>query len=280
MAGESWPVMDSRRQIPGSETRGAGARSWLLAVTALPLLLLLTIPVAALVLRTPISSLGAAVSEGPVAQAIMLSVTTSATALVASMVFGTPVAYLLARRRFPGRAIIDGLVDLPLVLPPAAAGLALLLAFGRFGLVGSWFSSAGISLSFSTTAVVIAQVFVAAPAYVRSARAAFEAIDNDLLEAATIDGAGPWRRFAGVTIPLARPGLLAGAALCLARALGEFGATIIFAGNYPGRTQTMPLAIYLGFEIDMTRALVLGVVLLVISALMLAAVRLTASARN
>jgi molybdate transport system permease protein len=157
------------------------------------------------------------------------------------------------------------LLDLPMVLPPAVAGIALLVAFGRRGLVGAYLNELGITLAFTQTAVVLAQLFVAAPFYIKAAIAGFGAVDQDLEQAAALDGASGWGIFRYITVPLAWPTLFSGAVMTWARALGEFGATIIFAGNFPGRTQTMPLAIYIGFELDLNVALTLAVILLAIS---------------
>lgn len=208
-------------------------------------------------------------------QALGLSLTTSLIALALVLVFGTPLAYVLARRRFPGAIAVDTLVDLPMILPPAVAGLALLMAFGRRGIVGDELDALGIRISFSTAAVIIAQVFVASPFYIRAARAGFARVDPDLERAAADLGAPPWRVFLLITLPLVRPSLVAGAILAWARALGEFGATIMFAGNFPGTTQTMPLAIYQRYEAgDLTTALFLAFVLLASSFVILVLVRL------
>ena len=208
-------------------------------------------------------------------QALVLSLWSSLVALILIVVFGTPLAYALARRRFRGAALVDTLVDLPMILPPAVAGLALLMAFGRRGVLGSELDALGFTLAFSTGAVIVAQVFVACPFYIRSARAGFARVDPDLERAAADLGAPPWRVFVRITLPLVRPSLLAGGILAWARALGEFGATIMFAGNFPGTTQTMPLAIYQRYEAgDLTTALFLAVVLLAASFVILLVVRL------
>jgi molybdate transport system permease protein len=175
------------------------------------------------------------------------------------------VAWLLARRRFRGRAALDALIDLPMVLPPAVAGIALLMAFGRRGLIGSFLSDLGIEVVFTPVAVVLAQLFVAAPFYMRAATTAFGRVHHDLEEAAMLDGASRGGVFRYITLPLTAAGLAGGAVMTWARALGEFGATIIFAGNLPGRTQTMPLAIYLGFELDLTVALAMATLLLAVA---------------
>jgi molybdate transport system permease protein len=188
---------------------------------------------------------------------------------------GTPLAYLLARRSFPGRTVLDTLVDLPIVLPPAVAGLALLMAFGRRGILGGTLAAWGITIPFTTTAVVIAQIFVAVPFYVRAARSGFQRVEPELEEAAADLGAGPTRVFWTTTLPLARPGLAAGAVVAWSRALGECGATLMFAGNLAGRTQTMPLAIYERYVAgDLTTALVLAILLLVVSLVILLIARI------
>ncbi len=240
---------------------------------ALPMLLFLGAPLAALLFRISPSSLIENLGDAAVVQALNLSLTTTALSTCAAVVFGTPLAYLLARRDFRGRAIIDTLVDLPMVLPPSVAGIALLIAFGRRGLVGGYLDTIGLHLAFSQTAVVMAQVFVAAPFYIKAAIAGFAGVDRDLEQAAAIDGAGGWRIFRHITTPLAWTVLLGGTMMTWARALGEFGATIIFAGNLPGRTQTMPLAIYLGYELNLNVALTLSVILMATSFLVLFVVK-------
>jgi molybdate transport system permease protein len=238
--------------------------SWLV-VAAVPLTLFLLLPMVALLLRAAPGTMLESVATPTVQRAIRLSLTTSALSTGLTLLTGTPVAYLLARRRFRGRTLLETLIDLPMVLPPAVAGLALLLTFGRRGLVGAYLSDLGLDLPFTPAAVVLAQTFVAAPFYVKAAMAGFSTVERELEQAAALDGANPWQIFRFVTIPLAWSGLLGGLIMTWARALGEFGATIIFAGNFPGRTQTMPLAIYLGFELDLTVALTLAILLLVIS---------------
>jgi molybdate transport system permease protein len=245
----------------------------LLWLAALPLLGFLIIPIVAMLLRLEWGSLWSTLGESVVAQAIRLSMATTLIATGLSLVFGTPLAYLLARRQFRGRTMIDTLIDLPMVLPPSVAGIALLMAFGRRGLLGAPLADLGISLSFTQVAVVLAQCFVAAPYFVKAASAGFAGVERQLEQAAALDGASPWQVFRLVTVPLAWPALFSGAVMTWARALGEFGATIIFAGNLPGRTQTMPLAIYLGFERDLNLALTLAAILLAISFGVLALVK-------
>jgi molybdate transport system permease protein len=240
------------------------------------LLLFLAIPVAALLVRAFGSGHGwDARAIQVLRQALGLSLATTALAMVFVIALGTPLAFLLARRRFPGAAVVEALVDLPIVLPPAVAGIALLMAFGRNGLVGQWLDEGGITLGFTTAAVVMAQLFVAAPFYVIAARGGFARVDRDMEEAAADLGAPPRRVFLTVTLPLIAPSLIAGAVLAWARALGEFGATIMFAGSFPGITQTMPLAIYGRFGAgDMPAALLLSVVLLIASLVVLLGVRI------
>ena len=245
---------------------------WLF-VLALPLLLFFGLPLLALLLRIEPLALLANLADGEVRQAVQLSLWTTLSSAWLTLIFGTPLAYWLARHPFRGRAAIDTLLDLPMVLPPSVAGIVLLLAFGRRGLLGAYLSAAGIDIAFTSTAVVLAQLFVAAPFYVKAAISAFGGVDRDLEQAAALDGASGWGVFRHVTVPLAWPVLFGGAVMSWARALGEFGATIIFAGNFPGRTQTMPLAIYIGFELELSRALTLSVILLVISFLVLFVVK-------
>jgi molybdate transport system permease protein len=198
-------------------------------------------------------------------EAVRLSILTTIAVLLLTLVFGSPLALVLARRRFRGVIVLDTIVDLPIVLPPAVAGLALLLTLGRRGLLGPSLSAFGIELPFTTAAVVIASLFVAAPFYIRAARSGFLAVPREYEEAARVEGANEWQVFRFVTAPVALPALFGGAVLCWARALGEFGATIMFAGQFLGRTQTMPLAIYAALESDTDAALGLSVILLVIS---------------
>jgi molybdate transport system permease protein len=255
------PYVDGRTNRPWRERRNDA----LLLACSAPLLVFLVVPLLALVVRTAPVQLLANLFEPGVAQAVWLSMATTTTTLLLTLVLGTPVAYLLARRRFRGRAVLDTLIDLPIVLPPSVAGIALLLAFGRRGLLGQHFSAAGLDIAFTQAAVVMAQLFVAAPFFVKAATAGFASVDREIEDAAALDGASSLQVLGLVTMPLASAALLAGAVMTWARALGEFGATIIFAGNFPGRTQTMPLAIYLGFELDLSRALTLSAILVVSS---------------
>jgi molybdate transport system permease protein len=214
-------------------------------------------------------------------EAFRVTAETSAAALAAMLIVGTPVAYRLATTRFRGKTLLVTLFELPLVLPPAVAGLGLFAAFGRTGLLGDQLDALGIQIPFTAAAVVMAMTFVAGPLYLRQAQASFAAVDRDLLAAARTLGAGPWKRFFQVAIPLAGPGLGAGAALAWARAVGEFGATIMFAGSLEGVTQTAPIATYLQFEQgDFGTALALGATLIALSAIVLVAVKLIIRGRT
>ena len=211
-----------------------------------------------------------------VTDALVVSFKTTLIAQVLVLLFGTPTAYLLASRRFPGRSLCVTLVELPMVLPPAVAGIGLLAAFGRFGLLGSTLRAAGIAIPFTQSAVTLAVAFVASPLYVRQAIAAFEAIDPNLVAASRTLGAGPTRTFFRVVLPLARGGLAAGEALAFARGLGEFGATIMFAGSLQRVTQTLPLAIYAEFDVNFDVTLAISALLVLISAALLISLKLTA----
>jgi molybdate transport system permease protein len=214
-------------------------------------------------------------------EALRISAETSAMSLAAMLIVGTPVAYRLATHSFPGKTLLVTLFELPLVLPPAVAGVGLFAAFGRTGLLGGELDALGIQLPFTTAAVVMAMTFVAGPLYLRQAHSAFAAVDPDLLAAARTLGAGRWKVFAQVAVPLASPGLGAGAALAWARAVGEFGATIMFAGSLQGVTQTAPIATYLLFEQgDFGTALALGAALIAISGAVLLAVKLIVRGRT
>jgi molybdate transport system permease protein len=236
-----------------------------------PLLAFLALPLAALLLRSSPRELAAALAQPESLQAMGLSFATTLVSAGLTVAFGTPAAYWLGARSRRGRLgraaarAVDTLIDLPTVLPPAVAGIALLLAFGRRGLIGQHLDGLGITLAFTSAAVVLAQTFVAAPFYIKAAAVAFGGIEPELKQAAALDGASAWQTFRAITVPLSRPALVSGAVMTWARALGEFGATILFAGNYPGLTQTMPLAIYVGFEVRLERAVALSVVLLACS---------------
>lgn len=247
---------------------------WFLIAPALIGLVFLVLPVAGLVIRAPWSTLGTRLLQPQVGAALRLSMVTATLATALCLLLGTPLAWLLARVDFPGRRLVRALVTVPLVLPPVVGGVALLLVLGRKGLVGSWLDAAfGITLPFTTAGVVLAEAFVAMPFLVISVEGSLRAADLRYEEAATTLGASRWTTFRRVTLPLIAPGVAAGAVLCWARALGEFGATITFAGNFPGRTQTMPLAVYLALETDPQAAIVLSLVLLFVSIAVLTALR-------
>jgi molybdate transport system permease protein len=243
-------------------------------LAALPLALLLILPLLALIVRVVPGQFVRSLVQHDTLEAIALSLTTSAVCVVLSILFGTALAHCLARRRFAGRTLVEILIDLPTVLPPAVAGIALLLTFGRGGLFGPFLHRLGVEVVFTPIAVILAQMFVAAPYYIKAATFGLAHVPVDLEEAAGLDGASSLRIFRYISVPVAWRALAGGAALCWARALGEFGATIIFAGNFPGRTQTMPLAIYIGFQIDLDRALALAAVMLTLSFGLLIGIRL------
>jgi molybdate transport system permease protein len=225
-------------------------------------------------IRAPWATLPQRLTQPGVLAALRLSLVTATLATGVSLLLGVPLAWLLARTRFPGRKFARALVTVPLVLPPVVGGVALLLVFGRRGLLGGWLDATfGISLPFTTAGVVVAETFVAMPFLVISVEGALRGADARYEEAAATLGASPWTVFRRVTLPLIAPGVAAGAVLCWARALGEFGATITFAGNFPGRTQTMPLAVYLALEQDLDATIVLSLVLLGVSVAILVALR-------
>jgi molybdate transport system permease protein len=251
-----------------------GRVPWALTIPALAGLAFLVLPLAGLLIRTPWSSIGPRLTGTQVGEALRLSLVSATLATMLCLVLGVPLAWMLARLEFPGRRLVRALVTVPLVLPPVVGGVALLLVLGRRGLVGQWLDSAfGITLPFTTAGVVLAEAFVAMPFLVISVEGALRAADQRYEEAAATLGASRLTVFRRVTLPLVAPGVMAGAILCWARALGEFGATITFAGNFPGRTQTMPLAVYLALETDPDAAIVLSVVLLAVSIAVLALLR-------
>ncbi|MFG3417221.1 ABC transporter permease [Micromonospora sp. NPDC047730] len=253
--------------------RGTGVPVALLLPAVLGLAFLV-LPLVGLLARTPWATLPQRLTEPGVLTALRLSLLTATLATLLCLLLGVPLAWLLARVEFPGRRLVRALVTVPLVLPPVVGGVALLLVFGRRGLLGGWLDATfGITLPFTTAGVVLAEAFVAMPFLVIAVEGALRGADRRYEEAAATLGAGRWTTFTHVTLPLVAPGLAAGAVLCWARALGEFGATITFAGNYPGRTQTMPLAVYLALETDVQAAVVLSLVLLTVSVAILAGLR-------
>jgi molybdate transport system permease protein len=267
-AGHPADVLPPRRGRSGSRV------PVLLLVPALIGLIFLVLPVAGLLIRTPWAALPGRLAAPGVLDALRLSLFTATVATLLCVAFGVPLAWLLARTSFPGRRLVRALVTVPLVLPPVVGGVALLLVFGRRGLLGGWLDDTfGITLPFTTAGVVLAEAFVAMPFLVISVEGALRGADARFEEAAATLGAGRWTAFRRVTLPLVAPGIAAGAVLCWARALGEFGATITFAGNYPGRTQTIPLAVYLALETDLDAAIVLSLLLLAVSVAILASLR-------
>jgi molybdate transport system permease protein len=237
-----------------------------LLVPAVAAVAFLVLPLLGLVVRAPWGDLPAQLAEPAVGQALRLSLVSATLATAVSLVLGVPLAWVLARSRARGRTVLRALVTVPLVLPPVVGGVALFLVLGRQGLVGRWlFETLGVTIPFTTAAVVIAETFVAMPFLVISVEGALRAADARFEDVAATLGAGRWTTFRRVTLPLVAPGVAAGAVLCWARALGEFGATITFAGNFPGTTQTMPLAVYLALQRDPEAAIVLSLVLLVVS---------------
>jgi molybdate transport system permease protein len=248
----------------------------LLILGALLFSLIIALPIIAIFARVlPTGALLTALTRPIVLEALRLSAFTTLCTLALTIVLGTPIAYLLARHRFRGQALVDSMIELPMVLPPAVAGIGLLMAFGRRGIVGEPLSALGITIGFTTAAVVLAEFFVAAPFYVRAARSAFDGVDRELETVSRTLGVSDWATFWRVTVPVAFPSLLGGAVMCWARALGEFGATIMFAGSFLGRTQTMPLAIYAALESDLDAALVLSAILTLVSFAVLVLLRLS-----
>ncbi|SOC52043.1 molybdate transport system permease protein [Blastococcus aggregatus] len=244
---------------------GAGVPVPLMIPAALAVAFLV-LPLAGLLVRAPWSGLAEQLTAPGVGSALRLSLVSATAATAVSLVLGVPLAWVLARSRVRGRAVLRALVTVPLVLPPVVGGVALFLVLGRQGIVGSWLDETfGITIPFTTTAVVIAQTFVAMPFLVVSVEGALRAADARFEDVAATLGADRWTTFRRVTLPMVAPGVAAGAVLCWARALGEFGATITFAGNFPGTTQTMPVAVYLALQRDPEAAVALSLVLLAVS---------------
>ncbi len=245
-----------------------------LAIAALALVAgFISLPILSLVVWTVDRGAWQAMTSPVAVDALLLSMRTTAISMFIIVLVGTPAAYVLARADFRGKRFVEALVDIPAVLPPSAAGIALLLTFGRFGLVGKYFDAFGVTISFTTAAVVMAEIFVAAHFYVRQASIGFAGVRRDVEEAAMVDGAGRFSVFTRVTVPLAFPALIAGAVTAWARALGEFGATIIFAGSFRGITQTIPLAIFAEFQSDIDAAVALSVLVLGFAFVVILAVR-------
>jgi molybdate transport system permease protein len=270
---ESLPRMKARERVRGRQD-DAGR---FCAVPTVLLVLFIAIPLSALIWRAVADpAFWPSMTKPVVLQALWVTLITTVATLLVSVAMGTPLAYLLARRQFPGKWLIETITDLPLVLPPVTAGVALLMAFGRRGVLGPQLEVLGIELPFTMPAVVMAQAFVAGPFYIRGATLGFASIAPEIEEAAAIDGASTLQSFWHVTLPLALHGITGGIVLCLARAVSEFGATLMFAGNFAGRTQTMSLAIMAALESDLSAALALAVLLVVMAALVLTTSRLLA----
>jgi molybdate transport system permease protein len=275
------PIDDIEVQVAGPQPATPAQRRrvttrvpFLLLVPAALGLAFLVLPLAGLLIRAPWATLPQRLTAPGVLTALRLSLQTATIATLLCLLLGVPLAWLLARVTFPGRRLVRALVTVPLVLPPVVGGVALLLVFGRRGIVGAWLDRAvGLTLPFTTAGVVVAEAFVAMPFLVIAVEGALRGADTRYEEAAATLGANRWTTFHRVTLPLVAPGVAAGAVLCWARALGEFGATITFAGNFPGRTQTMPLAVYLALETDLPAAIVLSLVLLTVSVVILASLR-------
>ena len=248
---------------------GEGISKWIFLFPSLILLVFFASPLISLLYRSIAPEFFANALSKQAFEALKLSLVTSSITTLITIVLGTPLAYLLARWKFRFKAWLELILDLPIVLPPSVAGLALLIAFGRRGLLGAMMNDMGINIPFTTTAVVMAQLFVAAPLFVRSARIGFAHVDKQLEESAYVEGANQWQVFYEVMIPIAIRALASGAILTWTRALGEFGATILFAGNLEGVTQTMPIAIYIGFERNLGVAMALSVVLILVSVILL-----------
>jgi molybdate transport system permease protein len=261
----------ARRAARGGASRSVPAP---LLVPALIAILFLLLPLAGLLIRAPWGRIGAALSGTDATQALTLSLWTATVSTAISMLIGVPLAWVLARSSFPGQRLLRALVTLPLVLPPVVGGVALLLAFSRTGIVGryldSWF---GLTIPFTPLAVVMAETFVAMPFLIITVEGAFRSADQGFEEAAATLGAQRLTVFRRITLPMVAPSLGAGAVLCWARALGEFGATITFAGSFPGQTETMPIAVYYALENDPDAAIALSLVLLVISVVVLVSLR-------
>lgn len=278
------PIAEPDVPAPVVARRGGRAgRVGLAALMALCVgtaLTFLALPIVALFAEVPLASVPGLLGDPVVRSALEVTARTNAIANVLIIALGTPVAYLLASKRFPGRSAVVTLVELPLVLPPAVAGIGMLAAFGAGGLLGDDLRRAGIVLPFSEWAVVLAVTFVASPFYIRQAIAAFEAVDPTLTAAARTLGAGPTRTFWRVSLPLAAAGLVAGWVLAFARGVGEFGATIVFAGNVQGRTQTLTLAVYEQLDANFDVALAIGILLVVLSGAVLLSYKLIVSWRD
>ena len=245
-----------------------------LGLTLILAMTFIALPVASLFIKSPLDVTLRALSDPMVADALKLSLITSTLTTLTVVLMGTPIAYVNARFHYFGREIADSLIDLPVIMPPAVAGIALLMAFGRMGILGHYLNAFGFGIAFTTLAVIIAQVFVSSPFYIRQARTSFEDVDMAFENAARTLGASRVYTFFHVVLPIASNGLISGAIMAFARSLGEFGATIMFAGNFQGRTQTMPLAIYTAMQGDLNVSLCLAIILVIISFVVIALVKM------
>jgi molybdate transport system permease protein len=266
-----------RQRAPGSRGGGSSAQRIPVPVVVVAAIAvgLLALPIVALLGRALLSgALAGALTDPAVVDALKLSLLTTTVSLVITIVLGTPLAFVLARRRFTGAPLVEAIVDLPIVLPPSVAGLALLLAVGRRGLLGEPLGALGIELPFTTVAVILAQTFVSAPFYVRAARSGFVGVDSDLEDAARVDGGDEWAVVRRITVPLAAAALTSGLVLSWARAMGEFGATIMFAGNIGGLTQTLPLVVYSEFQSSLDASVAAAAILVLAALGVLVAVRI------
>jgi molybdate transport system permease protein len=262
------------------KTRGEGPAPSIMAVVAAAGCVFFALPLVGLALRAPWAEATSRIADPYLVRALRLSLVVSASALAMSLLLGVPLAWVLARTRFPGRRILRGVVVLPMVLPPVVAGVGLLTALGRRGILGGLLAPLGISLPFTTAAAVVAAAFVSSPFLIVALEAAFRSVDVRLENAAATLGASRWTIFRTVTLPAIKPALAAGSTLCWARALGEFGATIVFAGNLAGRTQTSPLAIYQELQTgDFDGAILLSLLLFAVSLAVLVGLRARVSVR-
>jgi molybdate transport system permease protein len=245
-------------------------------ILAVAILLFIALPIVSLFLKISPSRFFVEFKSSVVLDALKLSLITTFISALIIVVLGTPLAYINARYHYRGKHLVDTIMDLPVVIPPAVSGIALLMAFGRMGIIGQYLNMAGITIGFSSIAVIMAQIFVASPFYIRQAKNSFEDVDSIYEDAARTLGATSFKTFIYITVPMALNGIVSGLMMSWARALGEFGATILFAGNFQGTTQTMPLAIYTIMQSDMDAAIALSVILVIISFMVIALIKLLA----